>query len=92
MFFIDTIMPYSSIYELPYSVQYTLPEHGQRIYMNAYNNAMQYTSTPSMVAWAAVKNVYMKNYDGRWVRRSRHNDEENYEDITTSTSTSDEET
>ncbi|AJK91749.1 chaB [Spodoptera frugiperda granulovirus] len=62
-------MPYSSIYELPYSVQHSLPEHGQRIYMKAYNNAMRYTSMPSMVAWAAVKRVYEKNYDGRWVRR-----------------------
>lgn len=79
-------MPYSSIYELPYSVQYTLPVHGQRIYMKAYNNSMAYTSNPSMVAWAAVKQVYMKNYDGRWVRKT--DSERDYDDgDTTSTST-----
>ncbi|AQQ80363.1 ChaB [Betabaculovirus altermyunipunctae] len=78
-------MPYSSIYELPFSVQHALPEHGQRIYMKAYNNAMQYTSTPSMVAWAAVKNVYEKNYDGRWMRRAKVDD---YGGDYTSTSTS----
>ncbi|ABY47794.1 ChaB [Helicoverpa armigera granulovirus] len=86
-------MPYSSIYELPYSVQYVLPKHGQRIYMNAYNNAMAYTSEPSMVAWAAVKHVYTKNYDGRWVKRSKRDmyqpDDDDDDNTSTSTSTDD---
>ncbi|HLV44461.1 MAG TPA: ChaB family protein [Aggregatilineales bacterium] len=59
-----------------------LPDHGQEIYREAFNSAWdQYDQaeereggrsreeTAHAVAWSAVKNVYEKNDDGRWVKK-----------------------
>lgn len=75
-------MPYHSVAELPDSVRDNLPKHAQEIYKEAYNSAWdQYKDaedrrgdasreeTAHRVAWAAVKQKYEKNDDGKWVRK-----------------------
>ena len=72
-------MPYDTISELPDSVRDNLPEHAQDIYKEAYNSAWDQYAEPDdrrgdagreetahRVAWAAVKNSYKKDADGRW--------------------------
>jgi cation transport regulator len=74
-------MPYKSNSELPERVRENLPEHGQDIYREAFNNAWQEYKDPSerrgnesreevshKVAWSAVEKVYHKNSDGKWVK------------------------
>jgi cation transport regulator len=74
-------MPYKSNSELPERVRENLPEHGQDIYREAFNNAWQEYKDPSerrgnesreevshKVAWSAVEKVYQKNSDGKWVK------------------------
>lgn len=75
-------MPYSSIRDLPESVQDNLPKHAQEIYRSAYNSAWEQYEAPEdrrgdasheetahRVAWAAVKEVYEKNDSGEWVKK-----------------------
>jgi cation transport regulator len=68
-------VPYATSNELPISVQGRLPEHGQEIFREAFNNAWQeYDDDPRReeiahrVAWAAVKKVYTK-VGTEWVPR-----------------------
>jgi len=68
-------MPYESIAELPDPVKSALPKSAQRIYLGAFNAAWKEYSDSNdrearahKVAWAAVKNKYVKN-DGKWVKR-----------------------
>ena len=76
-------MPYKSNSELPERVRENLPEHGQDIYREAFNNAWQEYKDPSekrgnesreevshKVAWSAVEKVYHKNSDGKWVKKA----------------------
>jgi cation transport regulator len=76
-------MPYDRVSELPDSVKDNLPEHGQQIYMKAFNNAWEQYKDPGKriggasqeetahkVAWAAVKKVYKKDEKtGEWKRK-----------------------
>ena len=75
-------MPYKSNSELPETVRKNLPEHGQDIYREAFNNAWQEYKDPSerrgsesreevshKVAWSAVEKVYEKNSEGKWVKK-----------------------
>ncbi len=75
-------MPYKSNSELPESVRDNLPEHGQDIYREAFNNAWKEYKDPSerrgnesreevshKVAWSAVEKVYEKNSEGKWVKK-----------------------
>jgi cation transport regulator len=74
-------MPYKINSELSESVRENLPEHGQDIYREAYNNAWEEYKNPSerrgnesreevshKIAWSAVEKVYHKNSDGKWVK------------------------
>jgi cation transport regulator len=74
-------MPYKINSELSESVRENLPEHGQDIYREAYNNAWEEYINPSerrgnesreevshKIAWSAVEKVYHKNSDGKWVK------------------------
>jgi cation transport regulator len=74
-------MPYKTLKELPDSVKDNLPKHAQEIYQAAFNSAWEQYKDPEdrrddssreevshKVAWAAVKNEYQKNADGKWVR------------------------
>jgi cation transport regulator len=73
-------MPYKDTKDLPDSVRHNLPEHAQKIYLEAFNNAWdEYDTaqerrgnasreeTAHKVAWAAVKKKYDKNErTGEW--------------------------
>lgn len=64
-------MPYKDKEDLPKQVTENLPEHGQEIYLKAFNNAWDQYKDPDerrgnesreqvshKVAWSAVENVY----------------------------------
>lgn len=73
-------MPYNDVNDLPDSVKKHLPEHAQKIYMAAFNNAWKEYDKPQerrgnesreevsrKVAWAAVKHEYQKDEkSGDW--------------------------
>ncbi len=73
-------MPYDNVSDLPDSVKQHLPEHAQKIYLKAFNNAWKEYDQPSerrgnesreevahKVAWSAVKNEYKKDEkSGQW--------------------------
>ncbi len=72
-------MPYAKTQDLPDSVRDNLPEHAQDIYKEAYNSAWDQYAEPEdrrgeagreetahRVAWAAVKESYEKDAEGRW--------------------------
>lgn len=65
-------MPYATLSELPDAVK-KLPKHAQEIYMSAFNSAFkQYEGDEGKAhgtAWAAVKDKYKQNKDGRWVAK-----------------------
>jgi len=65
-------MPYGKKGELPDAVK-ALPEHGQEIWMAAFNSASeQYQGDEEKcfaVAWAAVQNKFEKNDAGEWVAK-----------------------
>lgn len=77
-------MPYKSIADLPETVREHLPDHGQDIYKEAFNNAWRQYANPKdrrdgssreetshRVAWAAVKREYEKDEaTGQWHLRS----------------------
>jgi cation transport regulator len=75
-------MPFKSDQELPEAVKKYLPEHGQHIYREAFNNAWKQYDEPHerkddrsqeetahAVAWSAVEKVYEKNESGEWVKK-----------------------
>ena len=74
-------MVYKTIKDLPEGVRNSLPEHGQEIYKEAFNNAWTEYKDPGerrgnasreetshKVAWAAVKKGYHKDVSGKWAR------------------------
>ena len=74
-------MPYKSVFDLPSSVKTALPQHALDIYKAAFNQAWDEYKDPQKraakelreevahkVAWAAVKNKYVKEGD-RWKER-----------------------
>lgn len=76
-------MPYSTVTQLPESVQNVLPKHAQDIYKEAFNSALdEYKSAKDRrgsddrdtvahkVAWSAVKQKYEKGSDGKWHPKS----------------------
>lgn len=75
-------MPYDKRSDLPDNVRNVLPEHGQEIYMEAFNSAWDEYDDPEdrrgdasreetahKVAWAAVKSKYEKGDDERWHKK-----------------------
>ncbi|MGB9937558.1 MAG: ChaB family protein [Methanobacterium sp.] len=75
-------MPYKNKNDLPKQVTENLPEHGQEIYLKAFNNAWEQYKEPKerrgnesreqvshKVAWSAVENVYKKDKSGNWVEK-----------------------
>jgi cation transport regulator len=74
-------VPYKHLSDLPPSVTSNLPRHAQEIYKEAFNSAWKQYKDPDerragadreetahKVAWAAVKNVYVKNDKGKWIK------------------------
>jgi cation transport regulator len=76
-------MPYKNTSDLPDNVQNVLPEHGQKIYLEAYNHALEEYQDPQKrrtqedletiahkVAWNAVKQKYKKDEtSGQWQKK-----------------------
>jgi cation transport regulator len=65
-------MPYQKIEDLPDTVKYNLPKHGQEIFRAAFNSAEeQYAEEERAfrVAWSAVKRDYEKGDDGHWHKK-----------------------
>ena len=69
-------MPYKDISDLPERVRSHLPKDAQKIYLEAYNHAydqykdrQDHEAVSHKVAWTAVKTKYMKNEDGKWVKK-----------------------
>jgi cation transport regulator len=67
-------MPYNKRTELPKQVKDNVPKHGQDIYKEAFNNAIdQYDGDEERahrVAWSAVKEKYTKDdKSGNWKRK-----------------------
>src|SRR4051812_48079128 len=74
------VMPYKTVSDLPDRVTNHLPQHGQEIYLKAFNSAWdEYADasrrrgnetreeTAHKVAWSAVENVYEKDKEsGNW--------------------------
>jgi cation transport regulator len=62
-------MPYDSLKDLPEGVREHLPHHGQEIYKEAFNSALEEykeEETAHKVAWSAVKYKYEKTENGQW--------------------------
>ena len=63
-------MTYQELTELPGEVTEKLPQHGQQLFMAAYNaasdNGME-DRNAAKVAWDSVKNSYKEDKDGNWV-------------------------
>lgn len=71
-------MPYSQVTELPKGVKSSLPKGAQDIYKSVFNSAWdQYSDRDSdkreeiahRTAWAAVKQKYERNGDGKWHKK-----------------------
>ena len=66
-------MPYKSNKDLPPRIRGVLPQGAQTIFRKAFNNAYkQYKGNEVRsfkVAWAAVKKVYMKGPEKKWVKK-----------------------
>lgn len=66
--------PYQTIDELPESVKKALPVGAQLIFLRAFNSALKagHNEEESFkIAWSAVKRVYEKNSDDKWVKKSK---------------------
>jgi len=64
-------MPYATNADLPDSVRNALPAAAQTIYRKAFNAALDDEPDEARairIAWAAVKNVYGEDKDGKWVK------------------------
>ena len=63
-------MAYQQLEDLPQEVTQKLPQHGQQLFMAAYNaasdNGMD-EKAATKVAWDSVGNSYKEDKDGNWV-------------------------
>lgn len=65
-------MPYVTNKDLPENISQHLPDDAQTIFRKVFNNAYESygdETTAFKVAWAAVKKVYEKGADGRWIKK-----------------------
>lgn len=65
-------MPYLSNQDLPKNISEHLPEQAQTIFRKAFNHAYEQYNDETVafkVAWSAVKKVYKKGSDGRWIKK-----------------------
>jgi len=78
----ENTIPYKNISDLPKPVRDHLPKHAQEIFKEAFNSAWSEYIDPDKrrcrdsreevsykIAWAAVKNQYLKGQDGVWHRK-----------------------
>ena len=75
-------MPYPSNSSLPPTVQRALPAHGQTIWRNTFNSAIETYNgdegKAASAAWSAVSRHYEK-IDGKWVRKNGRSEAMTYE-------------
>lgn len=65
-------MPYLSNQDLPKNISEYLPEQAQTIFRKVFNHAHEQYNDETVafkVAWFAVKKVYKKGSDGRWIKK-----------------------
>ncbi len=65
-------MPYQQVSELPQEIRDQLPEHGQNIFLAAFNAAQSDGMSEQGardVAWNSVRNEYSQGKDGQWYRK-----------------------
>lgn len=63
-------MTYQQLENLPQEVKEKLPQHGQQLFMAAFNAASENgmdEKNATQVAWDSVKNSYQENKNGNWV-------------------------
>lgn len=63
-------MTYQQLEDLPNEVTEKLPQHGQQLFMTAYNAASEDgmdEKSATKVAWNSVKNSYAEDENGNWV-------------------------
>lgn len=63
-------MNFQQLKDLPGEVTEKLPQHGQQLFMAAYNAASEDgmdEKNSTKVAWDSVKNSYKEDQDGNWV-------------------------
>lgn len=63
-------MAYQKLENLPEEVREKLPQHGQQLFMAAFNAASEDgmdEKNATQVAWNSVKNSYQEDKDGNWV-------------------------
>lgn len=63
-------MTYQQLEDLPQEVTGKLPQHGQQLFMAAFNAASEDgmdEKNATQVAWNSVKNSYKEDKDGNWV-------------------------
>jgi cation transport regulator len=63
-------MAYQQLEDLPNEITEKLPQHGQQLFMAAFNAASENgmdEKNATQVAWNSVKNSYREDKDGNWV-------------------------
>lgn len=63
-------MTYQQLEDLPNEVTEKLPQHGQQLYMAAFNAASSDgmdEKNATQIAWSSVKNSYQQDQAGNWV-------------------------
>jgi len=66
--------PYENIDELPESIRKALPVAAQLIFLKAFNSAIKSGHKEEdafQIAWSAVKKIYFKDDDGKWIKKSK---------------------
>lgn len=63
-------MAYKQLDDLPTEVKDKLPQHGQQLFMAAYNASSEdgmNENSATQVAWNSVKGSYKQDENGNWV-------------------------
>ncbi|BAT55937.1 hypothetical protein NOS3756_49310 [Nostoc sp. NIES-3756] len=67
-------MPYQQVNELPQEIRDQLPEHGQNIFLAAFNAAQSDGMSEEGardVAWNSVRMEYEPGKEGQWKRKDK---------------------
>jgi len=66
-------MPYNNVDELPSEIKGKLPEHGQQIFLAAFNSAQEDGMSEDAAisaGWNSVSQLYEQGADGNWHQRA----------------------
>ncbi|HEY9801945.1 MAG TPA: ChaB family protein [Leptolyngbyaceae cyanobacterium] len=67
-------MPYQQVSELPQEIRDQLPQHGQNIFLAAFNAAQSDGMSEEGardVAWNSVRMEYEQGKEGQWQRKDK---------------------